>query len=68
MEDYDNAYKCYKKAVRLDSSDAVARYNLGVIFEEKGRDEDADRSFKKTLELGTTRTSILLEIGYFYYQ
>lgn len=41
----------WEKAVELDPSNAKARNNLGVAYEQAGEFELADEAYKKALEL-----------------
>ncbi len=49
--DYDNAAICYLQAFRLNCADADSMNNLGVLLYQVGLLEEAERMFKKGLNL-----------------
>ncbi|MBN1165309.1 MAG: tetratricopeptide repeat protein [Candidatus Krumholzibacteriota bacterium] len=51
QEEYKSAATCYLQAFRLNSADADSMNNLGVLLYQVGLLEDAERMFKKGLNL-----------------
>ncbi len=51
FNDLNGAVEDYEMAVKLDPNDAVALNNLGLLLEEKGYKEEAERKFKQADEL-----------------
>jgi tetratricopeptide (TPR) repeat protein len=47
----DEAEAALRKALAL-GDDAVAFYNLGVVLEDRGRDADAEREYRRAVDLG----------------
>lgn len=50
-ENYDNAIKEYKKALKIDSEDWTIWYNLGVSYGRKGESDLAISIYKKVIKL-----------------
>jgi tetratricopeptide (TPR) repeat protein len=46
LGDVEGAAFDYEKALELDPSDAITHNNLGMIFEKKGRPQQANHHFK----------------------
>jgi tetratricopeptide (TPR) repeat protein len=47
----DEAIAEYRKAIELNSRNAVAHNNLGVLYKRKGLHADATREFQKAVEI-----------------
>ncbi|UCF05510.1 MAG: tetratricopeptide repeat protein [bacterium] len=58
QKEYNQAAACYLQAYRLDSADADAINNLGVLLYQVGLIEDAERMFKKGLNLKLYHTEL----------
>jgi tetratricopeptide (TPR) repeat protein len=56
--EFNQAAACYLQAYRLDSADADAINNLGVLLYQVGLTEEAERMFKKGLNLKLYHTEL----------
>ena len=63
---YDLAEKYAKAAIAIDPNSALAKYNLGLIYEAANRPYEAIRSFKDSLELDVHQPKLLLALGRVY--
>jgi tetratricopeptide (TPR) repeat protein len=45
------AHDCFRSALELDPADATAYYNLGVVAQDGGKEEDAIGFYRRALEL-----------------
>ncbi|MCB0219201.1 MAG: tetratricopeptide repeat protein [Chrysiogenetes bacterium] len=64
----DMAAKIYKDNVlNLDPDNAEARYNLGVIAEQKGNYKEAEQYYKEALHLKPEMTDAGIKLGIFYF-
>ena len=41
----------YKQAIAVNSNDATAYFDLGVMFQQRGQDQDALAFYRKVLQL-----------------
>jgi tetratricopeptide (TPR) repeat protein len=48
---YDRAIEQYEKGIRLKPDYALARYNLGVVYDKKGSYDQAIKQFKAAIRL-----------------
>ena len=48
---FENAIKCYNKALELDPDNAIMYTNTGITFAEFGQFENAIKCYNKALEL-----------------
>jgi tetratricopeptide (TPR) repeat protein len=62
----DEAVPYLERAVRLQSSIAIAHVDLGAIYEGKGRKDDAARELKTAEKLSPDDPSIHWRLGRFY--
>jgi tetratricopeptide (TPR) repeat protein len=63
---YESAEKYAKATIAIDPNSAVAKYNLGLIYEAANRPYDAIRSFKDSLELDVHQPKLWLALGRLY--
>ena len=64
----DHAQRIYKSNVlQLDPDNAQARYNLGVIAEQKGAYNDAEQYYKEALHLKPDMADAAVKLGVFYF-
>lgn len=57
--DIEGAIEDYQKAIDLDPDDAVAHNNLGLLLEQKGYKDEADRKFARADKLSKQETHLL---------
>ena len=50
-EDYDEAVRCYRRAIELNPAMVVAYNNLGMVYIDKGLFEEAVSALAKTVLL-----------------
>jgi tetratricopeptide (TPR) repeat protein len=49
--DYDQAQSSFESVLRLDPDNPYALFNLGVLFQEQGRNADARQAFQRVVDL-----------------
>ena len=64
----EKAYTWYKRAYRLDSSDALTKYNLGIVARELNRHEEAVTWFKRALIRNRFPDKAMYELAATYFQ
>ena len=57
--DINGAIEDYQKAIELDPDDAVAHNNLGMLLEQKGYKEEAEKKFKRADSLSKQEDHLL---------
>lgn len=65
-ENFDGAITKYQDAVRLDPENSAYHCNLGMAYDEAGRDSEALAEYQTTLKLDPNDLTALLSIGYMY--
>lgn len=55
-QDYGAAVAEYQKAAELDPDDATIFYELGLVYNQLGRTEDAIRAWSQSLRIDSTMT------------
>ena len=50
--EYEEANKCYDKAIELEPKYAIAWYEKGIALNMLGKNKDSEKCFKKAKELG----------------
>ncbi|HOV14980.1 MAG TPA: AAA family ATPase, partial [Spirochaetota bacterium] len=71
IPDFDNAIRCYKKAIEVDEDYYWAYYNIGLSIEEKNPKNDQARDeskewFEKAIKIKSNYHPALNEIGLYY--
>ncbi|OHD18801.1 MAG: hypothetical protein A2086_03245 [Spirochaetes bacterium GWD1_27_9] len=71
IPDFDNAIRCYKKAIEVDDEYYWAYYNIGLGIEEKNPDnssskENAKEWFEKAIKIKSNYHPALNELGLYY--
>ena len=49
--DYDQAQSSFESVLRLDPDNSYALFNLGVLFQEQGRNANAIQAFQRVVDL-----------------
>lgn len=62
-EDYLAALDCFEQAIALDPAMSAAWNNLGVAFQHLQRLDEAERCWRKTLELKPEHRDALINLG-----
>jgi tetratricopeptide (TPR) repeat protein len=62
MNRLDDAEAALRRALAL-GDDAVGSYNLGVVLEERGQDADAEREYRRAVDLGPGLASARNNLG-----
>lgn len=60
--DWDRATAQFQKAVEMDSTVPLVQENLGIIFEETGRDDEAVEQYLAASRLGGTTNELLADL------
>jgi len=60
---YDDAIAAYREAIRLDSQNAAARYNLGNALQLRQRHEDAIAAYREAISLVPSQTQFHNNLG-----
>lgn len=71
VPDFDNAIRCYKKAIEVDNDYYWAYYNIGLSIEEKKQNDvdsrnEAKQWFEKAVKIKGNYHPALNEIGLYY--
>ncbi|MGO9520092.1 MAG: tetratricopeptide repeat protein [Candidatus Korobacteraceae bacterium] len=61
MQDQQKAIEAYQKVIQLNPNDAVLHNNLGSVYAEMGKVDDAQKEFQKAAEINPAGAS-----GYYY--
>ena len=67
MNDVNNEEKKLREKIVKEPNDINAWIDLGYILSEKGNYEEAERAFKKVLDISTSNIFALYALGYLYY-
>ena len=65
---YEEAIKCFKKAIAINPNNEEIHYNLGVTYNDKGALDEAITAFKKALALNPGYTDAHYNLGIAYDQ
>ena len=66
MEDYNEAYNQFTKAIELDNKNAVFYHNRGCCLKNMGRYEESIFDFLKSLEKDPSNPITFTNIGLVY--
>ena len=72
IPDFDNAIRCYKKAIEVDPDYYWAYYNIGLAIEDKNPDDintrdEAKKWFEKSIKIKDNYHPALNELGLYYF-
>jgi len=65
---YEEAIKCFKKAIAINPSNEEIHYNLGIAYHDKGTLDEAITAFKKALALNPGYADAHYNLGITYDQ
>ena len=65
---YDEAIRCWRKAVEINPDYAVAWYNMGDAYDEKGDYDEAIRCYRKAVEINPDYAVAWYNMGFAYYR
>lgn len=51
LENFESAEDLYKKALQIDPNSAAAHYDLGIVYSQLGKEEDAFNEFQKANQI-----------------
>ena len=57
---HSRALSAYKKAVDINDKNFAAWYHMGIVYDDRKKDEDADRCLRKALEANASPPAALL--------
>ena len=63
---YDEAIKCFKKAIAIDPNNAAIHYNLGITYYDKGMLDEAITEYKKTIAINPNYIDAHYNLGFTY--
>jgi len=55
-KNFDEALRCYSESIRLQPDIAIAHNNLGVLLNDLKRNEEAEASYRKAIELNPSNS------------
>lgn len=68
IETYEQAINVCKENIKMDSSDARAYFDLGLIYLHKGETEQAIFELNRSARLNQNRADVHFTLGYAYYR
>jgi tetratricopeptide (TPR) repeat protein len=60
---YEEAIRCYQKAIKIDPSNAKTHYNLGISLSAQGRYEEAIECYQKAIEIDPSNAKTHYNLG-----
>ncbi|MFH1551379.1 MAG: tetratricopeptide repeat protein [bacterium] len=66
QEQFEQAIKCFEKAISLRSNYAGSYYNLGLCYHSLGQEENAEENYKKAIEIYSKYFQSIKNLGVLY--
>ena len=67
LKKFDKAEKCFAEAIHIRADVSKYHENIGYVFEETGRDKEAEDAYLKACKLESDSGDPFNSLGYFYF-